>query len=69
MRQVKCKDHGVTITNYDKMHHFVDQMCAKGLFKAKFLDDWEDIANKSWGETHLHFKRKFNKERRKLERE
>ena len=39
------------------------------MFEAKFLDDSEDTANKSWGATHPHFTRQFNKERRKLERE
>ena len=39
-RQVKCKDHGFTVTNDDKVDHFVAQMYACGLSKAKFLDDW-----------------------------
>ena len=38
--QVECKEHGVTITNDDKVDHFVAQMYACGLFEAKFLDDW-----------------------------
>ena len=44
-------------------------MYACGLFESKFMDDWEETANKSWGSTNPHFTRKFNKERRKLERE
>ena len=54
-RQVDCKYHGFTITNNDKVDHFVAQMYACGLFEAKFLDDWEDTANKSLGDTHPHF--------------
>ena len=39
-RQVECEDHGVTITNDDKVDHFVAQMYACGLFEAKLLDNW-----------------------------
>ena len=42
-------------------------MYAYGLFEAKFLDYWEDTANKSLGDTHTHFTWQFNKDRRKLE--
>ena len=66
-RQVECKYRGVTITNNDKVDHFVAQMYACGLFEAKFLDDWEDTANKSLGGTHPHFTWQFNKDMRKLE--
>ena len=44
-------------------------MYACGLFEAKFLDDWEETADKSWGKTRPHFTCQFNKESRKLERE
>ena len=54
-RQVECEDHGVTITNDDKVDHFVAQMYAYGLFEAKLMDGWEETSNKSWGETHPHF--------------
>ena len=37
--QVDCKDNGVTITNDDKVDHFVAQMYACGLFEAKFLEN------------------------------
>ena len=43
-------------------------MYACGLLEAKFLDDWEEIADTLWGSTHPHFTRKFNKERCKLKR-
>ena len=33
--QVEYEDHGVTITNNDKVDHFVAHMYACGLFKAK----------------------------------
>ena len=64
-RQVECEYHGVTITDVDKVDNFMDHMYACGLFKSKFLDDLEETADKLWGETHPHFIRKFNKERRK----
>ena len=38
--QVECEDHGVTVTNNEKVDHIVAQMYACGLFEAKFLDDW-----------------------------
>ena len=45
------------------------QMYACGLFETKILDDWDETANNSWGETHPHFTQQFNKERRKIEGE
>ena len=65
-RQVKCKDHGVTITNDDKVDQFVAQIYACGLSGAKFMDEWEETADNSWESTHPHFTRHLNKERRKL---
>ena len=65
-RQVKCEDHGVTITNDDKVDHFVAQMYACGLFDSKLLNDWEETADKLWGATHPHFTPQFDKERRNL---
>ena len=53
--QVECEYHGVTVTNEDKLDHFLDQMYTCGLFKAKFLDDWEEKYDKSWGAIHPHF--------------
>ena len=67
-RQVECKDHEVTVTNDDKVDQFVAQMYVCGMFEAKFLNDWEETADKLWGATHPQFTRHFNKERRKLER-
>ena len=66
--QVECEYHGVTITDNDKLDHFVAQMYACGIFESKFLDDWEETSNKLWGGTPTHFTQKFKKERRKLER-
>ena len=37
--QVECKYHGVTVTDNNKVDHFVAQMYSCGLFEAKFLDD------------------------------
>ena len=54
-------------TNNNKVDHFAAQMYAGGLFGAKFLDDWEEIFDKSWGETQPCFTKHFNKELRKLE--
>ena len=39
MRQVKCKYHGVTITNDDKVNHLVAKMYVCGLFEAKLLEN------------------------------
>ena len=36
-RQVECKDHGITVTEADKVDHFVEQMYACDLFEATFL--------------------------------
>ena len=60
-RQVECEDHGVTVTNNDKVSHFVAQMYAYGLFEAKLLDEWEETSDKSWEATHPHFTHQFNK--------
>ena len=67
-RQVEYEIHGVTVTNDKKVDHFVAHMYACGLFEAKFLDYWEETADKSWGATHPHFTRHFNKENLKHER-
>ena len=66
MRQVECKDHRVTVTEAEKVNHFVAQMYACNLIKAKYLDDWEESDNKLWGDTHPHFTEKYAKERQKL---
>ena len=42
-------------------------MC--GLFKDRFLDDWEENTNKTWKVTLPLFTAQFNKERRTLERQ
>ena len=68
-RQVECEDHGITVNGNDKVDHFVDQMSACVLFEAKLLDDSEESAGKSWGETQHHFTNQFNKEQHKLERD
>ena len=68
-RKVECEDHGVTITNNDKVDHFAAQMYSCGLFEAKFLYDWEETADKLWVTTNPHFTQHFNKERHKLEHE
>ena len=57
------------VADDDKVDHLVAQMYACGTFEAKFLDDWEETSDKSWGETQPHFMRQVNKERQKLERE
>ena len=67
--QVECKDHGVTVTEADKVDHFVSQMYGCNLSEAKFLDDWEERNNKSWGATQPHFMNQYAKEYLKMERE
>ena len=66
-RQVECEDHGVTITNDNKVDHFAAHIYACGLYEAKFMDDLGETADKSWGATHPHLTRQFNNERCKLE--
>ena len=68
MRQVECKDHGVTVTKADKVDHFLSQMYACNLFEAKTVDHWEESDYKSWGATQPHFTKQYAKERCKLER-
>ena len=63
-----CHDHGVSITNDEKVVHFIEQMYTCGLFEARFLDDWEESLDKSWASTLPLFVTQFNKERRTLER-
>ena len=46
-RQVECKDHGVTVIKANKVDHFVAQVYACGLFKAKILDEWYESDDKS----------------------
>ena len=46
MRQVKYEDHGVTVTEADKLDHFVAQMYACDLSEAKMLDNWEESNKK-----------------------
>ena len=38
--QIECINHGVTITENDKVIHFIHDMYVCGLFEARFLDDW-----------------------------
>ena len=68
-RQVKCEDYGVTVAEANKVNHFVSQMYACNLFKAKKVDDWEEIDDKLWGATQTHFAKQYVKESRKLERD
>ena len=50
------------------MIHFVAQMYVCNIFKAKFLDDWEESGDKSWGFTQPHFTKQYAKENCKLAR-
>ena len=60
--QVKCKYHGVTVTNYDNMDDFVAHMYACGLFKAKLMDYWEETVKNLLRATQPQFTCQFNKE-------
>ena len=68
MRQVKCEDHGVMVTEDDEVYPFVSQMYACSLFKAKFLDDWKESSDKLWGTTLPQLINQYARERRKMER-
>ena len=39
-RQIECSNHGVTITENNKVVHFIQEMYVCGLFEARFLDNW-----------------------------
>ena len=67
-RQVEYKDHGVTVTKANKVDHFVAQVYACDLFKAKILDEYYERNDKSWGGTHPHFMKQYAKEHQKLAR-
>ena len=68
-RQIECTNHGVAVLDSNKSFHFIKQMYACGLVEAKFLDDWEESANKYWRTTLPLFAAQFNKERRTLKRQ
>ena len=68
-RQIECSNHGVTITDEIKVFHFIQEMYVCSLFKARFLDDWEENTTKTWKVTLPLFTAQFNKERRTLERQ
>ena len=68
-RQIECSNHGVTIKDEIKVFHFIQEMYVCGLFKARFLDDWEENTTKTWKVTLPLFTTQFNKERHTLERQ
>ena len=68
-RQVECATNQVTITDSDKVDHFVAQMYLWDIFESKFLDDWEEAQDKTWAATKPLFVTQYNKEQRKLDRE
>ena len=47
-RQVKCAKNQVTISDSDKVDHFVAQMYLCEIFESKFLNDWEEALDKTW---------------------
>ena len=59
--QVKCGYHGVTVTEAEKVDHFVARMYACDLLEANFLDDWEERNDKMWGATQPHFTQQYLK--------
>ena len=68
-RKVECAKNLVTITDSDKVDHFVAQMYLCDIFESKFLDDWEESLDKTWAATKPLFVTQYNKKQRKLERE
>ena len=67
--QIECSDHGVTITDDNKVVYFIQEMYVCGLFKDRFLDDWEENTNKSWKVALPLFTAQFNKEQSTIERQ
>ena len=68
-RQVECAKNQVTITDSDKVDHFVAQMYLCDIFESKFLDDWEEALDKTRDATKPLFVAQYNKEQRKIDRE
>ena len=67
-RQDECAELNVTISDGDKILHFIGEMFASELFDRKFLDDWEDEESKTWSETIAHFGEEYGKISRARER-
>ena len=68
-RQVECATKQVTITDSDKVDHFVAQMYLCDIFESKFLDDLEEAQDKTWAAPKTLFVTQYKKEQRKLDRE
>ena len=47
-RQLECVDFDVLISDATKTILFVVQMDKSGLFKSKFIGDYENTLNKRW---------------------
>ena len=68
-QQVECAKNMVTITDSEKVDHFVAQMYICDIFESKFLNNWEESMDKTWDATKPLFVTQYNKEKRKIERE
>ena len=67
--QINCSYHGFTIADDNTVVNFIQEMYVCGLFKARFLDNWEENTTKTWKVTLPLFTTQFNKEWRTLERQ
>ena len=65
-RQLECVDFEVVISDAAKTIFFVGQMEKSGLFDSKFIDDYDDEADKSWITTGTIFVKKYDREMRRI---
>eukprot|EP00584_Thalassiosira_punctigera_P003639 CAMPEP_0172533752 /NCGR_PEP_ID=MMETSP1067-20121228/6340_1 /TAXON_ID=265564 ORGANISM="Thalassiosira punctigera, Strain Tpunct2005C2" /NCGR_SAMPLE_ID=MMETSP1067 /ASSEMBLY_ACC=CAM_ASM_000444 /LENGTH=437 /DNA_ID=CAMNT_0013318427 /DNA_START=299 /DNA_END=1609 /DNA_ORIENTATION=- len=67
-RQIECGNLDVTISDNNKVLHFVGEMENSGLFTCKFLDKMEDSGAVDWVTTVKNWSKEFDKIGRGRER-
>ncbi len=58
-RQIECGNLDVTISNDNKVIHFVGEMENSGLFTREFLDKMEDAGAVDWDTTVKNWSKEF----------
>ena len=59
----------MVISDEEKTIFFVGQIEKSGLFESKFIDNYDDEAEKSWTATGTIFVRKYDRDMRRIKRE
>ena len=67
--QLECVDFKVVISDAAKTIFFVSQTEKSGLFESKFIDDYNDEADKLWTTTGTIFMKQYDREMRCMKRE